>query len=223
FSYTPNTGFVGIDSFTYKANDGISDGNTVLVTISVANSSAGLLFTDDFSRSADPGPVSPWVIQSGNWTVSSGGLNGGTNASQTYGFAYLTNSWTNFAVEARVRFPAGAFGGGLGGCLNPTTGAHYAAWVYPEGSVGGARMLRLIKFQNWSGFAYNGTPFAYVQQVQLPSVGTNWHSLKVLFQSNHIVVFYDGTQMIDAIDIEAQPYLSGGVSLDMWTDTAQYV
>ncbi|MEZ4620918.1 MAG: Ig-like domain-containing protein [Caldilineaceae bacterium] len=35
FSYTPNGGFVGDDSFTYKANDGILDGTIATVTITV--------------------------------------------------------------------------------------------------------------------------------------------------------------------------------------------
>jgi VCBS repeat-containing protein len=35
FSYTPNLTFVGADSFTYKANDGLADSNTVTVTILV--------------------------------------------------------------------------------------------------------------------------------------------------------------------------------------------
>jgi len=35
FTYTPNAGFVGTDSFTYKANDGQLDSNTATVTITV--------------------------------------------------------------------------------------------------------------------------------------------------------------------------------------------
>jgi VCBS repeat-containing protein len=35
FTYTPNAGWHGIDTFTYKANDGFRDGNTVTVTIKV--------------------------------------------------------------------------------------------------------------------------------------------------------------------------------------------
>ncbi|HEY5670620.1 MAG TPA: Ig-like domain-containing protein, partial [Anaerolineales bacterium] len=35
FSYTPNEGFVGTDSFTYKANDGTVNSNTAMVTITV--------------------------------------------------------------------------------------------------------------------------------------------------------------------------------------------
>jgi VCBS repeat-containing protein len=35
FTYYPNIGFVGTDSFTYKVNDGTADGNTATVTIHV--------------------------------------------------------------------------------------------------------------------------------------------------------------------------------------------
>src|SRR5262249_11401560 len=38
-----------------------------------------------------------------------------------------------------------------------------------------------------------------------------------------ITVFWDGVQVINFTDTEAQPYLAGGVSLDMWTDTTPYV
>src|SRR5205814_2753176 len=35
FNYTPATDYNGPDSFTYKANDGTDDGNTVTVTLNV--------------------------------------------------------------------------------------------------------------------------------------------------------------------------------------------
>src|SRR5262249_34961313 len=37
FSYVPNPGFAGIDSFTYKANDGTVDSAAATVTITVNN------------------------------------------------------------------------------------------------------------------------------------------------------------------------------------------
>ena len=37
FSYTPAYHYVGVDSFTYKASDGIADSNTVTVSINVYN------------------------------------------------------------------------------------------------------------------------------------------------------------------------------------------
>jgi VCBS repeat-containing protein len=37
FTYTPNAGFVGTDTFTYVASDGLLTGNNALVTITVSN------------------------------------------------------------------------------------------------------------------------------------------------------------------------------------------
>src|ERR1043165_6928198 len=87
------------------------------------------LFSDNFTRTNDPAALAlPWVVKSNNWTITGGALRGGTNVSQTYGFAYLTNSWINYSVQARFSFQVGAFGGGLGGRLDSNSGAHYAAW-----------------------------------------------------------------------------------------------
>src|SRR5689334_21899833 len=49
------------------------------------------LFSDNFSRGTDPGPLSPWVAQSGNWAVTGGQLVGGTNANNSFAFLYVTN------------------------------------------------------------------------------------------------------------------------------------
>ena len=38
YTYTPNTGFIGSDSFTFKANDGYKDSNTATVSASVTDS-----------------------------------------------------------------------------------------------------------------------------------------------------------------------------------------
>lgn len=210
FSYTPNVGFIGTDSFTYRANDGLTNSTPATVTISVLPPA---LFSDDFTRGSDPGPISPWIAQAGAWSVSGGSMRGGTNNLFNYGFAYITNTWTNYSVQARFQFPAGAFGGGLGGRLDPTTGTHYAAWIYPENSPGGSSVLKLIKFQNFSGFSL-------IQQASLASVGTNYHTVKLAFSGSQIAVYFDGNLMISASDPD---YASGGVSLDFWTDAIAYV
>jgi hypothetical protein len=194
---------------------------TVIVTAGSTNG-PGQLFADDFTRGTDPGPIAPWIAQSGTWTVTGGALRAGTNTLQTYANAYITNSWTNFAVQAQVRFPSGGFGGGLGSRLNRNTGSHYAAWIYPEGSPGGSSMLKLVKFQTWTSWSYNGANFTPMQQVTLPGVGTNWHTLKLGCYGNQISVSYDGTVYINTTDTEATPYLTGGVSVDLWTDTVRY-
>src|SRR5262249_19194097 len=153
--------FAGIDFFAYKINDGLQDSLPATVTLSAANEP---IFSDNFSRGSDPGPLSPWVLRAGVWTVTGGKLLSGTNTSQTYATVYLAKAWSDFPVQARRQFPAGAFGGGVGGRLNPISGAHYAAWIYPEGSLGGSNVFKLIKFQDWQ----NWTLFT---QIPLATVG----------------------------------------------------
>jgi hypothetical protein len=211
FTYTPAPGFAGFDTFTYRVNDGFATSAPALVVLTNANPPN---LSDSFQRGTDPGPVAPWIVQGGNWTVSGGQLLGGPDPLQTYGNIYLTNTWVDYAATAQLRFPTNAFGGGLGGRLNPATGRHYAAWIYPENSSGGSKVLSLIKFFNWTSF----TP---LQQINLAAVGTNWHTVRLAFKGNQISVAFDGTQVISYTD--SIPYPAGGVSVDMWTDAAAYV
>src|SRR5262249_51037221 len=150
-------------------------------------------FSDDFTRTTNTASVAPWIIQSGNWAITNGAMQAGTNVLNTYGFAYITNRWTDYAVEARIQFPAGTFGGGISGRLDPPTGKRYVAWIYPDGSAGGSNVLKLLKFQSW-------TAFTVLQQTNLPSVGTNWHTTKLAFQGNRISVYFDTNQLMSVTD-----------------------
>jgi hypothetical protein len=220
FVYSPTNGFTGDDTFAYNLTDAQGDTSTAQVTISV--SSGDVLLADDFSRAADPGSLTPWIANSGDWTVSGGAISG-TNNPLLYANAYVTNVWGDYRVEARVRFAPGAFGGGIGGRVNAVNGAHYAAWIYPEGSPGGSGVLKLVKFQDWTVFAYNGALGAAMAEASLAAVGTNFHTVKMAFRGNRIAVYFDGTQMISMADTDAQPYNSGGVSLDFWTASNSYL
>ena len=170
------------------------------------------------------------MAQLGTWSVTNGVLRAGTNTPDSRASAYLTNacffqggtnfitpSWTSFWVEARIQLEAGAGGGGLAGCLDPATGARYAAWICPENSPGGSNVLRLLKFQDWTNYSYGGLPSTPMQQTNLPSVGTNWHTLKLAFLGAQVDVYADGCRRLSVTDAEAQPYPGGGVSLDFWT------
>jgi hypothetical protein len=221
FTYVPTNGFVGADTFSYRASDGISNSAPATVTISVQPPG---LFLDNFSRGTDPGPLTPWAtnaassfVTSGNWSVTGGQLRAGSNVPSNYAYIYLpansTNNWTNFVAQARLQFQAGGYGGGLGARFNPATGSHYAAWVYPEGSAGGGLQLRLIKFSNY-------TTFTEITHVPLTAVGTNFHTVALAFFTNQIAVYFDGARMITATDSD---YASGSLSLEMWTDASAYV
>jgi hypothetical protein len=209
FSYTPQSSFVGTDSFTYQASAGGVLSNVATVTITVNY----LLFSDAFSGSgADP----LWTTELGSWNVANGMMTGSSPVG-SYGYAYLNASWTNYSVQAQIQFPAGGYGGGIGGQVNTATGAHYGIWVYPEGSAGGSSVLKVMKFEGWS--TWSGTPLAVAS---LPGVGTAWHTVVATFQGNTIQVSYDAVQYINVTDsgFDSVPaYTSGGVSLDMYTDS----
>jgi len=220
FAYTPITDYVGSDSFTYMANDGTTSSAIATATIAVASTS-GVLLSDDFMRTPGaPVPLSPWTSTLGTWAVSDGVLQG-SGAPMTYSHLHYapTPLWGDYAVEGRFKYASQAFGGGLGCRVNPATGAQYSAWIFPDNSVVGPNVLQLVK--QWTWTTYSGTAMA---QANLPSVGTDWHSLKMVCNGSRIQVFYDGMLKIDVTDnnYDARaPYLTGGVDAGMGTfDTA---
>jgi hypothetical protein len=180
------------------------------------------LFSDDFTRDIDPGPLLPWVVHSGAWSVT-GGMLKVTNVLDSFGFAYVTNSWTNYSVQARVRFSStSADGGGIGGRFNPYSGGHYAAWISPEGSPSGSNILQLLKFQYWEGYEYSNSTWQMMRRVPLPLVGTNWHTLKLSLQGNQISVYYDSNLVTTATDTESNPFWTGGICAGLSTANTAY-
>ena len=217
FTYTPSTNFTGLDQFVYTANDGAVGSRPTTVFLKTQPPS---LFSDSFSHA---GTLSPWVLRDGNWNVSGAVIDCGPNAFSSYGNVYLTNVWTDFTVQSRIRLPEGAFGASLGGRLDRTTGAQYTAWVYPENSPGGSNVLKLIKFSSWTAWGYQGASYTPMAQVNLPSVGTNWHKVNLSFHDgNRIAVSFDDVPYISVFDLDPTTYPEGGVSLNMWTDFVQY-
>ncbi len=74
-------------------------------------------------------------------------------------------------------------------------------------------MLKLIKFQAWTSFGYNGTSGAAMAEARLAATGTNWHTVKLAFNGNQIAVFCDGNPVINVTDVEAAALLERG---DQW-------
>jgi hypothetical protein len=218
FTYTPTNGFWGTECFTYQATDGVNDFGTATVTILVANT--GALFGDDFRRCTATA-LNPWQVNSGTWALGNGAIQGNSTPGN-YGLCFFSTNWTSYSVEAMIQFQSNAYGGGLGGRLDSSTGRHYAAWIYPDNSQGGSNVLKLVKSSGWNSFGYDGTPYASMAQTNLPPVGTGWHLLRLACSNTVIRVDYDGTNIISMPDADTdQPvYSSGGVNLDMWTHPA---
>lgn len=191
------------------------------LTIVVSNPPPVQLFADDFTRPGTPGALSPWVVQSGTWTIHDG-LAEGHSKAQSFAMLRLTNVWENYSVEADIRFSSGAYGGGIGGRLNPGNGTRYAAWIHPEGSAGGARTLKLLKFKNWKTWMYNSVNSAPMAQAALPSVGTSWHHLQLRFRGSEIEVYYDENLVLAVTDTESSPLRSGAICLDTRLDSTAH-
>ena len=222
FSYTPASGYTGSDSFSYRASDGSLTSATATVSLTVNPVSSSLLFSDDFSRNSGDDPLAPWTLASGTWNMVDGLLLGsGSSVSYSYLYAVPDAGWSDYVVEATLKFSSSAFGGGIGGRLDPATGTHYGAWIYPDNSIGGSNVLKLVKFRSWT--LWSGVP---MQQVSLGSVGTGWHTLKMVFNGSRIQVYYDGALKIDVTDSGFDgraPYSSGGISADLWTYTSSFL
>ncbi len=217
FAYQPTNNFIGIDDFTYQASDGVTTSAVAAVAVEVTP--AGKLLVDNFSRSL----LWPWAQESGAWSLANNALLG-TGGANSYAYAYISNNWTDYIVQGQIQTSStNAWGFGLSGHVDPTTGAQYAAWVYPEGSQGpnypptigttGTAVLKLIRFTAWNAYTVLG-------QVNLPNVGNNWHTVKMAFQGTNIVVSYDGTQEINTND--PAPFISGGISAGMYLDSTVY-
>jgi len=224
FSYQAPTNYIGMDSFIYQARDGPSTSRVATADIMVTP--PGSWFYDNFVRGSGSDTLFPWVSQAGVWDIANHFLSG-TSADNSYGYAYYENArWTDYSVQAQVQFSsANAWGGGIGGHLDPASGAHYAAWIYPEGSPApwaaqnqsaiGAATLQIIKFEYWTLYTKVGNAIA------LPAVGTNWHTLKLAFQGSNIFACFDGNRVANFTDDgsfdQQAAYTSGGISIDLWT------
>jgi len=170
------------------------------------------LFCDDFAR-ANHAPPSPWITQSGEWNISGDELCVGPDSLYSYGYSYIATNWTDYSVQAEVKYAEIAYGAGLGGRLDPTTGAHYAVWVYPEHSIGKSNILRVVRFSAW------GT-WTLLQQVNLAAVGTSSHKLKLSFLGNQITAYFDDHEVATAID---DTLTAGGITAEMWTNGDPYI
>ncbi len=228
FVYSPTNSFTGMDGFTYRAVSGSQTSSVASVDLMVL--APGELFYDNFSRPTAGGSVFPWTSVSnitgyapilGAWGITNNLLIG-NSFSNSYGYAYFNTNWTDYSVQAQIRFAANnAASAGLLGRLNATgtNSAHYDVWVYPEASTeplgsNGTAILRIFKHRAWTAYAEIGNP------VRLPGVGVDWHTVKLTFKGTNISAYFDGVLTLSVTDngsVDATPILTnGGIGLNMW-------
>jgi hypothetical protein len=66
FTYTPDPGFFGVDSFTYKANDGELDSNIATVTITVNKTNTAPVANNDATSMVPGNGNKVSILRTGN-------------------------------------------------------------------------------------------------------------------------------------------------------------
>ena len=135
FTYMPTNSYTGADSFAYRASNGVTSSAPATVNLNVTR--PGEFFSDDFNRTVHR---SDRTLDTAvrHWTMTNGVL-AGASAGIVMAMLITTIHLDRLhgAGTVAVLFDQ-RLGRGLGGRLDPVSGAHYAAWIYPEGSVGGS-------------------------------------------------------------------------------------
>ena len=170
-----------------------------------------ILFADDFNL----GSLSNWAASPlglfANWnaTADAADYNGGGHTQIYAG----SPGWGNYSVEANFQlFSSNNYPGGLRGRVNTTTGAAYAAWLYP-----GSNQIKLLRTTAWN---IDSSGLAVLQVATVTSMNPNVsHHLQMIFVGSQITVVYDGTTVIQVTDAALT---SGAVALDVSDQHIQF-
>lgn len=170
-------------------------------TIPVTLTLQGVLLFDNFSSGTLAGlAVSPLGLVQ-NWSVSPGVLqyNGGGHAQLYAGNAAWTdyNYQVTFQLSSLLDYP-----GGIRGRINPSTGAGYAVWFYPN-----EKIIRLFRNVGWNIDA--GVTLLGQASVNFDAAV---HMVNLIFAGTQIQVLYDGNQLISVADATSA---SGLVAIDV--------
>jgi len=171
----------------------------------------GLLLRDDFAG----GTANGWTISpmggAANWSVVNGAFaySGGGNTQEYRGSTW----WSDYTFTAKFRLSTlSNYPGGIRGRVNPTTGAGYAAWLYPANG-----QIRLYRVPAWN---INGPGLTQLGVVgSIPFDTTGFHTLRMTFRGSIIDVYYDGTLVLSVTDTT---YTNGVVALDVDSQPIQY-
>jgi VCBS repeat-containing protein/autotransporter-associated beta strand protein len=98
FSYTPTADFNGTDSFTYKANDGALDSNTVTVSISVG----AVNDAPSFSKGADQSVLEDAAAQTVSGWASAIKAGPSNESTQTVSFIVSNDNSALFSVQPAI-------------------------------------------------------------------------------------------------------------------------
>ncbi|HEX6097049.1 MAG TPA: family 16 glycoside hydrolase [Thermoanaerobaculia bacterium] len=178
--------------------------------ISVSASAQVPLFDDGFSGD----PLGAWAASplglASNWSGAGGtaAYNGGGHTQLVAGSA----AWSDYTVQTKFRLAtASNYPGGLRGRVNLSTGAGYAAWVYPGDGV-----VKLFRASTW----HIDTNSVLLAQASVGTIPASvWHTLAIDFDGAQIAVSLNGTTVITTTDATLA---SGGIAFDVSNQPVEF-
>ncbi len=212
FDYTPNTGFTGTDSFTYRANDGLVNSNLATVTLTVTG--------------ADPDLLVALPLDEGSGTVAGDASGMGNDGILVDGALFESN--TGDGSSSSVRFDGVDDYIDLGVIDVAGSGLTLAAWFNADSFPGSSNDPRFIS--KASGVGSNDHIFmlgtirsgSSVRLRARVRVGGSTTTL-IADSGNlatgvwqHAAVTYDGAMMrlfLDGVEVGSQA-LTGAVAVD---------
>jgi len=173
-------------SVTVTASGATSSPQTIPVTLNVS----GLLMSSNFSD----GTMQGWAIsplgRAQNWTVANSAIqyNGGGHTQIYAG----DSAWANYDLQVAVKLATlSDYPGGIRGRVNPSSGASYALWLYPN-----ERLIKLFRTIAWnidSGFTLLG-------QASFTFDTASFHTFELLFNGSAITALVDGNSLLSVTD-----------------------
>ncbi len=213
FSLTLSPNTAGMAPGTYTTTVNVSSSNSVSgspQTINVTLSLTGILMQSKF-----PGPtLDGWVYSplgnAAGWSVNNGALSySGIGAAQLYAG---NATWSNYTVQTGFQLSSlSDYPGGIRGYINPSSGASYAAWLYPGEGV--------IKVWRTTAWDINSSPVLLGTSGHVNMDNVNWHTLALSINAGQIVAYYDGAPQITVND---STLTSGLVALDVSNKPIQF-
>ncbi len=198
---TPNIN--GLTPGTYNAIVTVSSPNAVSgspQSLNVTLTLTGILMQTNFSGPAlDGWAYSPQGTPVG-WTLGSGVLAySGGGATQLYGG---NANWSNYTAQATFKLSTlSDYPGGVRGYINPSTGASYAAWLYPsEGFI-----------KVWRTTAWNiaTAPVLLGTSGHLVLDNVNPHTLALSINAGKLIAYFDGVSVLSVSDTTLSSGMAG--------------
>jgi len=103
------------------------------------------------------------------------------------------SGWADYTFDTSILLSSFQnYPGGVRGRVNPSTGAGYAAWLYPSD-----HLLKLFSVPQWN---IDGGNTVLLAQAALNFDTTSYHTLRLDFQGNLISVLWDSAPVLSVVD-----------------------